>query len=555
MKKTNVTSTRHILPFGNLSDDDFERLCYWVVEKSFEFDSVEHYGMTGDKKRDVIGYKHSTAGKREQWYFQCKKYKKIFFSSFKDELDAIKKHSDDDKDFKPDTIVFVTGCSVSPSCKDSVKEYAKKLSLGFVHFWTDVELDEKVKATKEVVEEFFSGGINTEELAEKVAKKVDMRIIARFQQLGQLAESDPVKTDEVNKEIDDAVKFIHVNNIEEAKSRLYFVLGKIKDEQKECANELARTYNNLGVCFNRLKGEGGDLDKAEEYFGLALQAKPNFKKGRANLASIYLNKGGKGNFKKAYDIALSLWDDSNKKEPLFLQVLIWAIYHHHSPKATIAYYEKSVEARSLVSSNEQLLNLMGMMYLEIQDFTKAQELVESALELSPNSPQNLSLKARILMWRSQREYAIPSVFEVVPRFRDYQDIEKALELLEQALKAMKSETNYFLEQQIKTDMFLCSIWLRRAKEAKYKYIRKSVDVARLAPPQKQQLKIGDFAVELHSRNFGTAYTILVESPGWVKTNYQEKIRISNVFFLHGTPQQSKDILKQVEAEAERRKDT
>lgn len=251
MKKTDVTSTRHILPFDNLSGDDFERLCYWVVEKSSEFDSVEHYGMTGDKKRDIIGYKHSAAGKREQWYFQSKRYKKISFSSFRDELDVIKKHSDDDKDFKPDTIVFVTGCRVSPSCKDS----------------------------------------------------------------GQLAESDSIKTDEVNKEIDEAVKFIHANNIEEAKNRLYLVLGKIKDKQGEHANELARTYNNLGVYFNRLRWEGGDFDKAEEYFSLALKANFDFKKAKANLASVFLNRGGKDNFKKAYDIALPLWVDSDKKEP------------------------------------------------------------------------------------------------------------------------------------------------------------------------------------------------------------------------------------------------
>lgn len=554
MKKTDVTSTRHILPFGNLSPEQFTRLCYWVVEKSCKFDNVEYYDMTGDKKRDVVGSKHSTAGKREQWYFQCKRYRRISLSSFKHELDGIKEHSNKNNDFKPDRIVFVTACPVSPSCKDSVKEYAKTLGLEFVDFWTDVELDEKVKGTTEIIEEFFSGGINTEELADKVAEKVDMRITAKFQHFGQPSESDSTKTDEVNKEIDKAVKFIHANNIEEAKSRLYVILGRIKDKKKEYANELARIYNNLGVCFNRPKGEGGNYDKAEDYFGLALDAKPNFKKAKANLASVYLNRGGKDNSEKAYQIALPLWDESDKKEPLFFRVLIWSIYCHQSVKEAIAYYEESEEAKSLVSNNEQLLYLIGALYLEVQDFKKAEEIVESALELSPNAPQNLSLKARILLGRSQKENVIPSAFEVVPKFRDYQDIEKALKLLGQALEAMKNENNRFLEEQIKTDILLCSLWLRRAKEAKYKDNRASIDVARLEVQQKQQLRIQDFAVELQARNFETAYTMLVQSPDWAKTDYREKTRVAHIFFLRGAPQQSKDILKQLEAEAEEKRD-
>lgn len=553
MKKTDVTSTRHILPFGNLSDDDFERLCYWVVEKSSEFDSVEHYGMTGDKRRDVIGYKHSTAGKREQWYFQCKRYKKIFFASFRDELDAIKKHSDDTEDFKPDMVVFVTACGVSPSCKDSVKGYAKTLSLGFVCFWTDVELDEKTKATG-TDEEFFKGGINTEALADKFAESVDMRMAMRIQQLSQFAEADSIKTDEVNKEIDEAVKFIHTNNIEEAKSRLFVVLGKVKDKQGKCANELARIYNNLGVCFNRFGWEGGDFDKAEEYFGLALKAKPDFNKSKANLASVFLNRGGKDNFKKAYDIAIPLWEDSDKKESLFFQILIWSIFYYQSSKEAISYYEGSEEAKLLVGHNEQLLNLMGMVYFEVQDFTKAKELVESALELSPNSPQNLSLKARILMGRSQKENVIPSVFEVVPKFRDYQDIKIAMELLDQALEAIKSENNPFFEERIKTDILLCSLWLRRANEAKYRDIRASIDLERLEPQQKLQLKIQDFAVELQARNFETAYNVLVQASEWSKAGYREKFRVAHIFFLRGAPQQSKDILKQLEMEAEQKKE-
>ena len=67
MKKIPITATRHPLSFKTISADDFERLCYWIVEDSKDFDIVEHYGMTGDKKRDIIGYKHKICDKIEKW--------------------------------------------------------------------------------------------------------------------------------------------------------------------------------------------------------------------------------------------------------------------------------------------------------------------------------------------------------------------------------------------------------------------------------------------------------------------------------------------------------
>lgn len=554
VKNNEVTSTRHILSFGNLSPDDFQRLCYWMVERSADFEDAQHYGMTADKKRDVIAYKVNKPLKREQWYFNCKRYKEISFACFRDELDAMKKHSNVDKDYKPDVIVFVTGCPVSTKCKDKVRNYAKKVLFERVLFWTNIELDEKVKADPNILNEFFSGGISTEQFEERVAEKVDMRIAARFKQAGQLSEGDALKVDEVNKEIDETVRCIHANRIEEAKSRLYVVSGKIRDKEKKYTSELARVYNNLGVCYNRPKEEGGNFEKAEEFFARATEVDPDFLKAKVNVATVYLNKGGKENYKKAYDIAVKLWDKSDKKEPMFLEVLIWSIYHYQGLKEAVKYYEESEEARSLVSGHAELLSLMAWLYLEGRDFKTAQELAESALDSAPSSPQILHLKAKILMGRSQEENIIPSFFEVVPKFRDYKDIEIALGLLHQALEALKIESNRYLEQQIKIDILLSSLWLRRANEAKYRDIREKIDVARLKPQQKHQLRIQDFAGELQARNFEAAHRIIVNSSDWAKTDYREKMRLAHVFFLQGAARQSNDILKQLETVADRKRD-
>ena len=85
---------------------------------------------------------------------------------------------------------------------------------------------------------------------------------------------------------------------------------------------MARIYNNLGVCFNRPKFLGGDFEEASRYFTLAYEYDPDLKKARVNLASVYINQGGKENFKKAYDISTELWSEKEGDKVLILPVLL-----------------------------------------------------------------------------------------------------------------------------------------------------------------------------------------------------------------------------------------
>lgn len=391
-------------------------------------------------------------------------------------------------------------------------------------------------------------------LAEKIAEKLGLRFETRVEQQGQVAEADPAETQEVSKEIDEAVGFIEVNNIEDAKTRLHTLLGKTERRPRQYRHELARIYNNLGVCFNRAKAEGGDFDKAEDYFLKSQKAKPDFNPARSNLAAVYLNQGGKDNYAKAYDVALPLWEGSDKTDPLVLQILLWSIYHHESVKHSITYYEDSDHAKQLVRSDTRLLTVMAGMYTEAESFDKAKELIDEALSKSPNTPFVLVTKARIMMGHSVRQNVIPSEFEVVPRFQDYNEIEEALAVLHRALELAESEKNPALGEQVKTDMHLCSLWLRRADEAKYRDLRKTIHVERLDPMRRQQLKVQDFAVEVQARNFETAHRLLVYSPEWPKMSYGEKLRLARVFLFRGSPEKAKDIFKQLELDAERLKD-
>lgn len=557
MKKPEITSSRHILPFGELSPNQFQRLCYWVVDYLPDLENVEHYGMTGDKNRDIIGYKKGNGGKPARWYFQCKKYKRISFKDFKPELDGIYRHSEEDKNFKPCRIVFMTACNVTPKCKEKVRKYAKTLSLGYIFFWTNIELDKKVKENRSILEEFFEGGLNISELEKKIKEKDKDEIKIQSSPFlnikSKTIEYVSLDKDRIVYEVDESVEMINAGNYEDAKSNLYKILGVIEDNEKY-SDLVARAYNNLGVCYNRGEKEGGDYNKAEKYIKLAIEKNPSLNRARANLASVYINKGGKGNYKEAFEITRELWDEKKEREPEFFEVFVWSIFFYRSHEEAVKWYENSEDAHELVAKNEPCMNIMTRVYMSVGDFNNAMSLVEMALKEAPNSAYNFHLKAKILMGRSQKDNIIPSFFDIVPKFQDYKDIELALELLKKALEELEFEENKMLEAQIRIDIYLCSIWLRLAEEAEYREIREGISFVDLEPSLMRQVEKQDVVIEIQKSNFELAYEKITNSPNWAETTYQEKINIAYIFMLRGAPEQSKNILNGIRTEAEEKRD-
>jgi len=537
--------TGNTFPFSSKSPEEFVRIVYEIIERSKdEYGEVQHYDGVGDKGRDIVAYKYNV-GKKEQWYFQCKRYAEINFSILKKELDKIAKHSKEDKNFRPDGIVFVTACKITAQCKDETKNYAREAGLGDVIFWTDVELTAKAKAVS-VYDEFFP--ITKKDLKES-SEEIREHTVSLFSKAGLLTEKSTSKKGKFNKIIDEAVNEIHKNDIEKAKQILLNIKGKIEDNPEQYKEELIRTYNNLGVCYNRFKTDGGDFDEAEKYFKLAIERDPIFIKAKINLVSVYLNKG---DFKRAYGLVDSLWNNSDKKDPQMFQEFIWSKFHFQSSKDALEFYEKSPEAQSLVSQNEILLNLMGTMYLGEENFEKAHELANQALALAPNTPHNLMLKARAFMQEAQTQDVIKSVFDVISRFKSYKNIHEAEDLLSQAMEILKRDVNVRLENQIKYDLSVCMLWLRRLDE--FKVIRDSIDSSKLDHVQQSQLNTNDVLVEIQKRNFETAYSKLENSNDWLQSPYKEKARIAHILFLKGAPQQSKEIYLSIEQEAEQKKD-
>ena len=544
--------TDNIFPFSSKSPEEFVKIVFEIIERSKEeYSDPQYYDGPGDKGRDIVVYKYSV-GKKERWYFQCKRYSKVSFSDFKAEIDKIVKYSQEDTNFRPDGIVFVTACKISVQCKDNTKVYVRKVGLGEVLFWTDVELTAKAKAAG-VYDDLFP--ITNKELKER-ADDIKHHVTSSLFEAGLLTEQSQSSKNETNKDIDEAVKEIHRDNIEKAKQILIKIQGQIENNPNQFKKELARTYNNLGVCFNNPDIDRGDYGEAEKYFQLALNIKPDFIKAKINLASVYLNRGGVQNLQKAYDLSMSLWQDFDKKDSTIFEVYIWSKFHYQSPQEALIFYETSREAQSLVEKDEKLSNLMATIYFSQKNIDKSEKLINQALKLAPQTPYNLMLKARIFIRKAQNEDILTNVFEVIPMFKKTDNIEEAISFLNQAEEELKKNTNKraveFLRTQIKYDISICMLWLRRFEE--YETAQRNIDFEKLDPVQKEQLGINDVMIEIQKRNFEIAYSNLVDSKDWQQLPYKEKVRIAHILFLKGAPQQSKDIYLSIEKEAEIKKD-
>ena len=154
MAKPSVTKGTHILPYGELSPAEFERLCLWLVERK-GYLRPEHLGAAGSEQgRDVIAYRAN--GEEEQlWYFQCKRYQEIGVATLTKEVKKYNELVESDPAKKPYCIVFVTNAVLSAKVREEVRKFCAKHGYES-EFWAHTELDLYVKKHPDIVAEFFN---------------------------------------------------------------------------------------------------------------------------------------------------------------------------------------------------------------------------------------------------------------------------------------------------------------------------------------------------------------------------------------------------------------
>jgi len=154
MVKPSIITTNKVLPFGELSPLEFERLCLWLVERE-GFSSVQHLGESGSEQgRDIIAYKE-TEQRKELWYIQCKRYNRIDVTTLKKEVDKYNTLVASDNQKRPTGIIFITSASVSANIREKIEQYCHNFGY-FCEFWARTELDMRTKKYPEIVTEFFA---------------------------------------------------------------------------------------------------------------------------------------------------------------------------------------------------------------------------------------------------------------------------------------------------------------------------------------------------------------------------------------------------------------
>jgi tetratricopeptide (TPR) repeat protein len=154
MTKPSITKGTHLLPYGELSPADFERLCLWLVERK-GYLRPEALGVAGNEQgRDVIAYRVTESGE-QLWYFQCKRYQEISAATL---LKEVKKYNDlveADPTKKPYGIVFVTNAVLSANAREDVRKFCSQHGYES-EFWARTELDMHIKKHADIVAEFFN---------------------------------------------------------------------------------------------------------------------------------------------------------------------------------------------------------------------------------------------------------------------------------------------------------------------------------------------------------------------------------------------------------------
>jgi hypothetical protein len=139
--KPETTGSSHILPFNQLSPDDFERMCVWLVKRE-GFQSVEHLGAAGSEQgRDIIASRDGNS-----WAFQCKRVQQFGYADAKKEIDKLPKEN------LPEVYAFMVSSNFSADSREKIRADFPKLEF---HFWAVTELDEMVNRHPEIVDEFF----------------------------------------------------------------------------------------------------------------------------------------------------------------------------------------------------------------------------------------------------------------------------------------------------------------------------------------------------------------------------------------------------------------
>jgi tetratricopeptide (TPR) repeat protein len=292
----------HSLPFGALSDDEFEILCYLLLKAEYPNDEIVYYGKTADLGRDIV---HRRSDGSSQ-LVQCKRHSRnIGVGVVRDELAKLVVNVFEKRISEaPQEVCFYVVPDLSGHSKDLIRDQSKWKAIArnqlqkylgkvpsddliaFAESWwplvppqEDKSLTIRCTAQPELLEEFFrirkviDGSIND------VQKALDAQTKSIVNALSDSpAPATPaIRTEAFHDQIDAAVAWMKEGKTEVAIAFLMRLKTRDWDEMPERAKY--RTLANLGHCHVRQE----DFDQALIDFREACSHQPQDVDGHGSL--------------------------------------------------------------------------------------------------------------------------------------------------------------------------------------------------------------------------------------------------------------------------------
>lgn len=171
------------LPFGDLSWENFERLCLRLVRTEAEVEDCRLYGEKGDEQGGIDFYARERNSDKYKLY-QCKRVEDFRPSKIEKAVSVFL-----DGDWKGDAHTFVLCTSDnlrSSQRSDKVEDQRERLikrNIGFEP-WDAHELSEKLKNHPKIVDDFFGRpyveAFNGKQAAESLEPRLDVKGVDRF---------------------------------------------------------------------------------------------------------------------------------------------------------------------------------------------------------------------------------------------------------------------------------------------------------------------------------------------------------------------------------------
>ena len=250
-----ITGSIHPLPFSNLSPNDFERLCVWLIERE-RFDRVDHIGGSGaDRGCDILAWRKDSC-----IAFQCKRVKRFGPSEAKK---AIQCAATLIEERLASTFVFVMPCNVSLKTRETAEKHCPD---GLCcHFWAGAEFEAKVHRHPDIIQEFFQVPekpiLSTDDRSSLISvlrSRASAVVEGYDQRLRSLKRSSDISGSFIQKELD------CIEKVERAKSRFQELYTKhveaIENREWMLAHELVGQIHSLFNHTNQVLAKSQQLD-------------------------------------------------------------------------------------------------------------------------------------------------------------------------------------------------------------------------------------------------------------------------------------------------------